>query len=68
MKKLETEFNIFIESNKIVMNSELDVLRNIKIFLHRNKADLRQLRKNTILSNGDCLTLSIITCILAESK
>jgi hypothetical protein len=29
---------------------------------------LRQLRKNTILSNGDCLTLSIITCILAESK
>lgn len=80
INQLEIEFNIFLqeeEKNKHIgfhpqdieeKDSELKLLKFIKLFLHRKKDDIKNITQKSPLSNKDCLTLATIACLLANKK
>lgn len=69
--ELENEFDIFLQQNNKEIKSEHDALRLIKIFIYRDyglQERIKSITAESILSGVDCLTLSIITCLLAKRK
>lgn len=68
--KLEKEFNAFLhkKGKSILIKKELNTLRLIKLFIHREQDKIRTITSRSILSGFDCMTLSIITCLLAKRK
>ena len=59
-------FDLFLIEQSIIIKTEVKLLETIKLFLHRKKHIVRSLNSANTLRNGDCLTLSIITCLLAS--
>lgn len=59
-------FDLFLIEHSVIIKTESKLLETIKIFLHRKKKVVRKLNSTNVLCNGDCLTLSIITCLLAN--
>lgn len=68
INNLEKEFDIFLKEIWKTLKCELDVLRTIKLFLHERKTTVLKITKNSIISESDCLTLSVITCLLSKRK
>ena len=69
---LEKEFDLFLEKEKgeaeTKENPELRLLRLIKLFIYKNRERVSNLTKGSSLQGFDCLTLAIITCLLANRK
>ena len=67
---IEREFDIFLQdqNKEIESKNELAVLRLIKLFIYRKQDQLQSITSQSILSGFDCLTLSIITSLLAKRK
>jgi len=68
VNQLENEFDLFLQNNKLNPKNELDTLRAIKLFIYREQEKVRAITSESILSGFDCLTLSIITCLIAHRK
>lgn len=67
--QLENEFDIFLqERNKFNPSNELDMLRTIKLFIYKEREKVQAITLGSILSEFDCLTLSIIACLIAHRK
>lgn len=69
--ELENKFDIFLQQNNKEIKSEHDALRLIKLFIyrdHNSQERIKSIVSESILSGADCLTLSIITCLLAKRK
>lgn len=66
--ELEKEFDIFLQNNKFDLKNELGALRAIKLFIYREEEKVRAITSQSVLSGFDCLTLSIITCLIANRK
>lgn len=66
--QLVTEFDGFLERNNLTPTNELGMLRAIKIFIYREEKRVREITTESIISGFDCLTLSIITCLIAHRK
>jgi hypothetical protein len=58
-------FDNFIKNQSLKIKTETELLKIIKVFLHRKKIAVQKNNHNSALRNRDCLTLSIITCLLA---
>lgn len=71
MDELEKEFDVYLQEKNTEIKSELDALRFIKLFIYRDydgQEKIKSITSKSILSGVDCLTLSIITCLLAKRK
>ncbi len=71
--EIEKEFDIFLKKKKeenIEIKNEIDALRLIKLFImnYDEQKKIKSITSKSILSGVDCLTLSIITCLLAKRK
>lgn len=66
---LENDFNKYLqEESGIEIRSELTVLKLIKLYIYKNREKIKSITEGSVLSGFDCLTLSIITCLLANRK
>jgi hypothetical protein len=69
--QLEKLFDDFIKTRKHPekeLRSEANVLSLIRCFFKRREREILELRKKTVLCNSDCITLSIMACLLAKRK
>lgn len=69
--QLERLFDDFIKTRKHPekeLRSEANVLSLIRCFFKRHEKEILALRKETMLCNSDCITLSIMACLLAKRK
>lgn len=69
--QLEKLFDDFIRARKHPekeLRSEANVLSLIRCFFKKHEKEILVLRKETILCNSDCITLSIMACLLAKRK
>jgi hypothetical protein len=68
--QIEAEFDKYKDGaqQENTRENELDTLRSIKVFLYRNKNKILEIIKDTQLPGFDCLSMSVITCILAYRK
>ena len=68
--ELEKELDIFLQHKDKggAIKNELDTLRLIKLFIYREQDKIMATTSQSTLSGFDCLTLSIITCLLAKRK
>lgn len=68
--KLEKEFNTFLhkKGKNILIKRELNTLRLIKLFIYKEQDKIKTITSQSILSGFDCMTLSIIVCLLAKRK
>jgi hypothetical protein len=69
--KLEALFDEFVKSRKHPENevrNEANVLGLIRCFFYKKKWEIKALREGTMLSNSDCITLSIMASLLAKRK
>lgn len=68
MQKIEKIFNQFIINKNESFKNEIHTLSLIKAFLFEEQKEIQIITKGTQVQNFDCLTMSIITCILAHKK
>ena len=71
---LEKNFNSFLqeeESTKETENikdPELKILRLIKLYIGKDRENIKNITKGSSLYGFDCLTLAILICLLANRK
>lgn len=65
---LERQLDRFLDVRLISLKSELATLRAIKLFVHQEEKQIRAVTSKSIVSGFDCLTLSVIACLLAHRK
>ena len=68
LNQLVEAFDDFFARRKISKLDELTTLRLIKVFLHEEKGAIKDICAGSILSHRDCLTLSVMTCLLAGRR
>ena len=72
-RRLKVKENIdriesFFDKRNNFFKNPRNLLRNIKMFLHENEDEIKDINQNSKLNSTDCLTLAVIANLLANRK